>query len=484
MALAAVLLPLLGSVAIYAIGSGGARRRLAAALAAAEVLLTAAVAAWGRGEALVLFAPAPGLAFSLRPDALGCAFALLAAVVWLPVTVYAAPYMSHEGDERRFFTFFTATLGALVGACLAADMLSFYLFFEGVTLCSLPLVIHTRRAGSLPAGVQYLGYSVFGASLGLVGLFFLQSWCPEAAFTPGGVLPGAVPRETALVVAFLMLLGFSAKAGLFPLHPWLPTAHPVAPSPASAVLSGIITKSGVLAVLRLVFYVFGPDLLRGSWVQTVFLGLGLATVFLGSMLAYKEPILKRRLAYSSVSQLAYVLFGIFLLDAAGLTGALLQVLFHAFAKNALFLAAGMLLLAGVRRADEIRGTGKALPVTMWCFALASLSLIGIPPAGGFVSKWYLCLGALESGLGPLAWVGVAVLLVSAVLTAGYLLPLVRDAFFPGKGETPQLPQPVREGAATALPMCFFAGMTILPALALGPLGRFLSDLAGTLLPGM
>ena len=133
-----------------------------------------------------------------------------------------------------------------------------------------------------------------------------------------------------------------------------------------------------LAAVRLVFYVFGPDLLRGSWVQTVFLGLGLTTVFLGSMLAYKEPVLKRRLAYSSVSQLAYVLFGIFLLDAAGLAGALLQVLFHAFAKNALFLAAGMLLLAGVRRADEIRGTGKALPVTMWCFALASLSLIGIP----------------------------------------------------------------------------------------------------------
>ena len=483
MSLAAVLLPLLGSIAVYALGSDSARRRLAAVLAAAEVLLTAAVTAWGRGETLVLFAPAPGLAFSLRPDALGCAFALLAAVVWLPVTVYAFPYMAHEGDERRFFTFSTATLGALVGACLAADMLSFYLFFEAMTLCSLPLVIHARRRGSLPAGVQYLGYSVLGAAMGLVGLFFLQSWCPGAAFAPGGVLPETVPRGTALAVAFLMLLGFSAKAGLFPLHPWLPTAHPVAPSPASAVLSGVITKSGVLAVLRLVFYVFGPELLRGSWVQTAFLVLSLVTVFLGSMLAYKEPILKRRLAYSSVSQLAYVIFGIFLLDAAGLTGALLQVLFHAFAKNALFLAAGMLLLAGVGKVGELRGAGKALPVTMWCFALASLSLIGIPPAGGFVSKWYLCLGALESGLGPLAWAGVAVLLVSAVLTAGYLLPPVRDAFFPGTGEAPRLPHPVREGAAAALPMCFFAAMTILPALALGPLGRLLSHLTGVLLPG-
>ena len=234
------------------------------------------------------------------------------------MTVYAAPYMSHEGDERRFFTFFTATLGALVGACLAADMLSFYLFFEGVTLCSLPLVIHTRRAGSLPAGVQYLGYSVFGAALGLVGLFFLQSWCPGRLLLPGACCRGRCPGDGSRCGLF-NAPGFFRQGGLFPLHPWLPTAHPVAPSPASAVLSGIITKSGVLAVLRLVFYVFGPALLRGSWVQTAFLVLSLVTVFLGSMLAYKEPVLKRRLAYSSVSQLSYVLFGIFLLDAAGLT---------------------------------------------------------------------------------------------------------------------------------------------------------------------
>ncbi len=236
-----------------------------------------------------------------------------------------------------------------------------------------------------------------------------------------------------LAVFFLMSIGFGCKAGMFPLHAWLPTAHPVAPSPASAVLSGIITKAGIIAVIRVTFYLFGADFLRGTWAQAALLTLAIITVFMGSMLAYKEKLLKKRLAYSTVSQVSYVLFGLMLLSPVGFMGALLQVLFHATAKNILFLSAGAIIYKTEKTyVYQYKGLGKEMPVVMWCFAIASLSLIGIPAVSGFVSKWYLAQGGLSSVFGTLGIVGVAVLMVSALLTAGYLLPIVVDAFFPGR----------------------------------------------------
>ena len=237
-----------------------------------------------------------------------------------------------------------------------------------------------------------------------------------------------------LTAVLLMLLGFGAKAGLFPLHGWLPTAHPAAPSPASAVLSGVITKAGVLGVLRLIYCFVGADFLRGTWVQTVFMALTLFTVFMGSLLAYQEQMLKKRLAYSSVSQVSYVLFGLSTLHPVGVVGALLHVACHALVKDTLFMSAGAIILKTRKtRVDELVGIGKQMPVTMWCFALASVGLVGIPPCLGFVSKWYLAQGALAM-TGVVSWLnylGPAVLLVSALLTAGYLLPIVIHAFFPG-----------------------------------------------------
>ena len=231
-----------------------------------------------------------------------------------------------------------------------------------------------------------------------------------------------------------MIIGFGCKAGMMPLQAWLPTAHPVAPAPASAVLSGIITKAGILGMIRVTFYLFNQDFLRGTWAQLTIIILALATVFVGSMLAYKEQLLKKRLAYSTVSQVSYVIFGIMILTPQGLSGALLQVIFHAIAKNALFLAAGAIIYkTGAIYVKDLKGMGKKMPIVMWCFTIASLSLIGIPPTGGFVAKWDLAVGALSPEFGGvLGYVGPAILLVSALLTAGYLLPIVRDAFFPGK----------------------------------------------------
>ena len=234
-----------------------------------------------------------------------------------------------------------------------------------------------------------------------------------------------------LAVAFVMILGFGVKAGMFPMHAWLPAAHPVAPAPASAVLSAMIVKAGVLAIIRVVT-MFGRDFLRNTWMQTAWICLTLITVFMGSLLAYREPVLKKRLAYSTVSQLSYILFGLAVMNEEALAGSLLHVLAHGFVKAALFLCAGAIIYkTGKTRVEEMRGIGREMPLTMWCFTIASLGLIGIPPTGGFISKWYLAIGSLKSGLPVLAVLGPIVLLVSALLTAGYLLPLTINGFFPG-----------------------------------------------------
>ena len=236
-----------------------------------------------------------------------------------------------------------------------------------------------------------------------------------------------------LVVYCLMIVGFGAKAGMMPMQSWLPAAHPVAPAPASAVLSGVITKGGIIAVIRVTYYMFGPEFLAGSWPQYVLLTLALVTVFVGSMLAYREKQLKRRLAYSTVSQVSYVLFGLMLLTEEGVQASLLQLVFHALAKDTLFLAAGAVIFStNLTRVDQLRGIGRRMPMTMWCFTLAALSLIGIPPLAGFVSKWYLLDAGLEAPLQAFGIAGLVVLVVSALLTAGYLLPIVTNGFFPGR----------------------------------------------------
>lgn len=230
----------------------------------------------------------------------------------------------------------------------------------------------------------------------------------------------------------LMLVGFGVKAGMFPMHAWLTTAHPVAPAPASAILSAVIVKAGVLAIVRVVYYIFGVSFLKETWVQTVWMVLSLLTIFMGSMLAYREPVLKKRLAYSTVSQLSYILFGLSVMNAGAVTGSLLHVLCHGFIKAALFLCAGAVIyMTGKTKVEELRGIGKEMPLLMWCYTIASLGLIGIPPTGGFISKWYLAEGALSSSMAGFNWIGPVILLVSALLTAGYLLPVTIYGFFPG-----------------------------------------------------
>lgn len=367
-------------------------------------------------------------------DGMGRIFAGLISIVWVLGGVYSFIYMKHEDNNKRYFGFYLIVYGILNSLAFAGNMITFYFFYEFMTLLSAPMVFHSQTKTAIMAGLKYLFYSFCGAYMVLFGIYVLYQNGVSLTFEAGGHLSQAAGESTILLVAVLcMILGFSVKAGMFPFHAWLPVAHPVAPAPASAVLSGIIVKAGVLGIIRVVYYVFGAGFLAGTWVQTLWLILALVTIFMGSMLAYWEKELKKRLAYSTVSQVSYILLGLALCNETAFTGAILHTVCHAFIKSALFLCAGAIIFeTGKKRVDELRGIGKEMPVTMWCYTFASLALIGIPPTGGFISKWYLAMGSLNSGLKIFGWLGPVVLLVSALLTAGYLLPITIDGFLPGK----------------------------------------------------
>ena len=427
--LLAILIPVVGAVFAFRMEDGEKRRKLTVTTVLAAVISSVFAGRFG-GE-FTLLRLNDSLALRFAGDELGLLFAGLVGFIWFFVEFHAFGYMKHEGKENQFFGFFLLTYAAMLGLAFAKNAVTLYMFFELMTLCSMPLVLHNGSESSRHASFVYLGYSTLGVSLALLGFFLLAGQGNELEFVPhGGRLIG--DERTLLAAAFLIILGFGAKAGMVPLQMWLTEAHPVAPSPASAVLSGLITKCGVLAIIRCTFQLFGRELLRGTWVQTAVMLLAVITIFTGSMLALREKLLKKRMAYSTISNVSYVLFGLFTFESMGIAGAFLQIIFHALAKNALFLCAGSIIFAtGKTRVDELKGIGRQMPLTMWCFAIASLSLIGIPPMGGFFAKYCLAMGALEEG-SALAIFGVVVLMVSALLTAFYLLPIVSAAFFPGR----------------------------------------------------
>ncbi|MCC8127804.1 MAG: proton-conducting membrane transporter [Clostridiales bacterium] len=495
-----ILLPIFLPVAVGALfllpvgqqvlgDAGKASLRALHAAVGITLLITAAAAlraAWTGPDSLTWFELMQGIPVYFHIDDVGRLFVTVISLVWVLVGFYSFVYMEHEGKERRFFGFYLIVYGVLVALSFSGNLITLYLFYELMTLTSMPLVLHNGSREAIMAALKYLFYSMCGAYLGLFGIFFLYRCCDTLTFLPGGVLNEEMAAEnlTILMIAvFGMLIGFGAKAGMFPLHAWLPTAHPVAPSPASAVMSGIIAKAGVLALIRVVFYIVGPDFIRGTWIQTAWMTLALLTVFMGSMLAFREPVFKKRLAYSTVSQVSYVLFGLSVLSETAMEGALLHVVFHAVIKSALFLTAGVFIFQTDRtRVEELRGIGKRMPCTLWCYTIASLALIGIPPASGFISKWYLAQGAMEGGIGAFGWAGPAVLLLSALLTAGYLLPVVTDGFFPKDAAVvKELPDRGDPPLLMLIPLAILAALTLILGIFPEPLIRFVSGIASSVL---
>ena len=432
-AAAGVLLPVLS------VKERKTRNMIVIAVLAAEALLVTLLCL--QDASGTLFAMTDVLRVDVKVDAVSRLFLLVSAFGYLLAGIFAAKYMDHEEkagsfSENTFYCFYLTSLAALIGMAVSANLIAMYFFFEMATLLSMPLVLFERTKAAVGAALKYLFYSIAGAFLGLACIFVLSGYCTTLNFAAGGTLDAAAVsghEGLILTMTFLGVLGFGAKAGLYPLHGWLPTAHPEAPAPASAVLSGVITKAGVLAILRLLYFTVGTDFLFGTWVQKALLALALLTVFMGSMMAFREKNLKKRLAYSTVSQISYILLGLSMLSAEGLAGGLLHLMSHAASKGCLFLVAGIFIYKlGIRQADGLKGVGRQMPVTLWCFFIAALSLVGIPPMGGFLSKWVIAGAVLSGGRGILQILPAVVLLISALLTAGYLFPVVVDGFFPGR----------------------------------------------------
>ena len=390
------------------------------------------------GEHITFLTLSENLHMAFAPDRLGTVFLAAVMILYTAVCFYSFEYMKMEERVEMFFTFYFLSFTALIAVCLASNLLTLYFCFEMLTLLSMPMVLHELTKDAVSAGLKYLFYSIAGALMGLLAVFFVYYFTSgNAEFVKGGFLDPAkiAGRENLMLIGTMIgISGFGTKAGLYPMHGWLPTAHPIAPAPASSLLSGIIAKAGVIAVIRLVYYSVGTDLIRGTWVQYAWMTLAMLTIFMGSMMAYREKKKKKRLAYSTVSQISYILLSLSFLSEEGMQGALLHVLSHASSKGCLFLCAGVLIYKlGKRRVEELKGVGKLMPVTMLCFTVASLSLVGIPPMGGFLSKWVIAQASLHNGLGLYAVLPPVILLISALLTAGYLLTVVVDAFFPGGG---------------------------------------------------
>lgn len=361
-------------------------------------------------------------------DKLSILFSLLVSILWIFTAFYSMEYMKHEGKENRFFTFFTATLGVTLGIAFAGNLITLYVFYEFLTLSTFPLVIHADSKAALDSGKKYLIYSFGGAALVLMGMILLFSVTQNTNFAPHGILAALSNdnRSIYLIAYIVMFLGFGVKAALVPFHSWLPAAM-VAPTPVSSLLHAVaVVKSGIFALIRMSYYIFGSEIIRQLHVNIFLSILILLSILMGSFLALHQENLKKRLAYSTISQLGYILLGMVILNRDAFVGGMLHLINHAVIKIVLFFCVGAIMYTTHKtEMSQIRGIGKQMPITMGCFAIASISLIGIPPTNGFVSKWFLAQGGITAG----KMIFPAILLLSALLTALYLLPVITEAFF-------------------------------------------------------
>jgi multicomponent Na+:H+ antiporter subunit D len=376
---------------------------------------------------ILLHQIAPGLEIKLRVDPLAAIFGGTAAILWFFAVVYSTGYMAHEHNRRRYFIFYLLSLGMTMGVALSANMLTLYLFYEFLTIFTYPLVIHEGNAEAKQAGIRYLIYSFLGAGLILIGLIVTYGNAGTLEFAQGGIVDLSSGSLLLWQITFVcFILGFGVKAAVMPLHAWLPAAM-AAPTPVSALLHAVaVVKSGIFGILRSMYSIFGMAALVGLQMGYFVAALASLTILVASIIAMQQDVLKRRLAYSTISQLGYITLGAGLLNSVGLAGGLLHIINHALLKITLFFCAGAIItVTGKKKISELNGLGKQMPLTMLAFTIAAIGMIGIPPVNGFISKWYLIQGSLESG----AWIFVIVLIGSALLNAAYFLPIIIAAFF-------------------------------------------------------
>ena len=416
--------------------------------------------------------PAISIGFHVEP--LGVLFALVASGLWIVTSVYAIGYMRGHGEQNqtRFFACFAVAIAAVMGIAFSRNLLTLFLFYEVLTLSTYPLVTHHGTEAAKRAGRTYLGI-LMGTSV--VGLLLAILWTWQLAgtleFRVGGILDGHVEPVTAGVLLALFAFG-TGKAALMPLHRWLPAAM-VAPTPVSALLHAVaVVKAGVFTILKVGVYIFGTDLLSSSGASVWLMYVAGASLLTASLIALTRDNLKERLAYSTISQLAYIVLGVALATQSGVIGSGMHIVMHAFGKITLFFCAGAILIAAHKtRVSELDGLGRRMPWTFAAFSVGALSVIGLPPVGGSWSKWFLALGTVEAGQWPL----LGALMISSLLNIAYLVPIPLRAFFrdapPGVGGDEETggEAPV----ACVVPLCLTASGCVVLFFCADPIYQFL-----------
>jgi multicomponent Na+:H+ antiporter subunit D len=471
---AALLVPVVGAALIAACG-GRPNVREVVTLATSVALFAIVLALLprvldGARLELVLGEMLPGIAVGFRVEPLGMLFALVASGLWIVNSVYSIGYMrgNRESHQTRFYVCFALALAATMGVALAGNLLTLFLFYELLTLVTWPLVTHHGDGEARAGGRVYLGL-LLATSMGLLLPAVIATWVLAGTleFTPGGIL-GDAGLSTAALAGLLALYLFGiGKAALMPVHRWLPSAM-VAPAPVSALLHAVaVVKAGVFTVVKVIVYVFGLETLSftaaSEWVPVV---AGF-TILSASVVALRADNLKRRLAYSTVSQLSYVVMAAALLTPLSIAAAAMHIAAHAVGKITLFFAAGAIYTASHKtQVSQLDGIGRSMPWTMGAFAVGALSMIGLPPAAGFVSKWYMLSGAMESA----QWTVVAVIVISTLLTAGYFVPIVYRAFLRApqdEGHAVHGEAPLPMVAALLCTAAFTIGLFVVPEVPLG-----------------
>ena len=431
--LASLLLPLIGAVGIAAASRIGDNAR------EATTLLTAAALAWavwslvpelmqGGRPSLLVTEVLPGIELAFRVEPLGMLFAALASGLWIVNSIYSIGYMrgNKESNQTRFYVFFAIALAATIGIAFAENLFTLFLFYEILTLSTYPLVAHKGAEKTVKSARVYLGV-LLTTSIGLLlpAIIWTYTVAGTGSFTPGGILEGKIAGPAVGLLLGLFVFGVG-KAAVMPVHRWLPAAM-VAPTPVSALLHAVaVVKAGVFTVTKIIIYIFGVDFLFAEPSSGWLVYAAAFTIIMASIVALRQQNLKRLLAYSTIAQLSYVVMATAILKPLAEIGAAVHMVAHAFGKITLFFAAGAIYTAAKKtELHQLRGIAKRMPWTMTAFTIGALSMIGVPPTGGFVSKWYILAGAFQAD----NYVAIAVIIASTALNAAYFLPIIFMAWF-------------------------------------------------------
>ena len=411
----------------------------------------------GFPPAFIVLSVISGLNIQFQLEPLGLLFAFVVSMLWFINSVYTVGYASKviKQHQTRLYLLFSIAIFCTLGVAFAGDLFTLFLFYEGLTLSTYPLVIHKGDEKSLRGGRAYLGILLFTSiCFFLVGIIWLWQVAGTLEFRDGGILPTSLSPWQTLAMLLLFVYGLG-KAAMFPLHYWLPSAM-VAPTPVSALLHAVaVVKVGVFALLKIFLFIFGVDQLSSLPINLPLYIAGISIIY-ASIIALKSDNLKQRLAYSTISQLGYVSLAALVLTPLSSIGAILHIIVHAFGKITLFFAAGAIYVVSKKtKISELGGIGKVMPITMGCFAIGCLSMIGLPPVAGFISKWYILQGTMQAE----NWFVMAVLITSTLLNATYFLPILHVAFF----KPSELKNKTINEASPAIlfATCFTATMTIL-----------------------